>query len=89
MANWGGGFLSFRRLVRDHRDLWIETNKSMLLGFQLHSIITPMELKLRLGDSRMINKFNDTIHTSFIKHDIYQKIHYIHNRGIYALPTHL
>ena len=25
----------------------------------------------------------------FFKHDIYQKVHYLHNRVIYPLPTHL
>ena len=36
-----------------------------------------------------MNKFNDTLHKSFVKHDIYQKVQYIYNRVIYLLPTHL
>ena len=32
---------------------------------------------------------SDTLHTSLIKHDIYQKVHYIHNRDVYQLPEHL
>ena len=42
-----------------------------------------------MADTITIKKFNDTLHTSFVKHDIYQKIHYIYNRAIYPLPTHI
>ena len=48
-----------------------------------------MEWNLHLEDTRTINKFNDTLHTSFVKHDIYQKVHYLHNWAIYPLPEHL
>ena len=48
-----------------------------------------MEQNVCLADLRTIKKFNDTLHTIFLKHDIYQKTHYIHNRAIYPLPTHL
>ena len=36
-----------------------------------------------------INKSNDTLHKHFVKHDIYQKVHYLHNLAIYTPPTHL
>ena len=61
----------------------------MLLGFRQHYIISPMSQNLRLGYSRTVNKSNDTLHTSFVKHAIYQNIHSIHNQDIYPLPTHL
>ena len=61
----------------------------MLIDFWQHDIMSPMARKLRLGDPRTINKFNDTLHTSFVKHEIYQKIQYIHNRDIYPLPTYI
>ena len=48
-----------------------------------------MAHNLRLRDPREINKFNDTLHTSFVEHDIYQNINYTHNQGIYPLPTYL
>ena len=89
LASKRGGFLSFGRLVGDHRALWIETNENILLGFQQHDIIPPMIQNLYLADPRMINKFNDTLHTSIVKHDIYQGIDYIYNRAIYPLLTHL
>ena len=85
----GGGFLSFRRLVGYHQFLWIETNKHMLLGLRQHHIISPMAQNLRLGYSRTVNKSNDNLHTSFVKHAIYQNIHSIHNQDIYPLPTYL
>ena len=47
-----------------------------------------MARNLRLGDPRTINKSDDTIHTSFVKQDIFRKIHYIHNRYIYPLPKY-
>ena len=61
----------------------------MLLGFRQHDITPPMAGNLCMTDPRMIKKFNDTLRTSFVKHDIYQKIHYIHNRAIYPLPARL
>ena len=48
-----------------------------------------MARNLCLADTWTIEKFNDTLRTSFVKHDIYQKIQYIHNQGIYKIPTHL
>ena len=61
----------------------------MLLGFWQPGIIPTTERNLCLGYSRTIKKFNDTRHTSFVKHDIYQKIHYVQSQAIYLLPTHL
>ena len=83
------GILSFGRLVGDHLALWIEINENRLLGFRQHDIIPPTTRNLRLADTRKINRFNDTLHNSFVKRDIYQKIHYIHVRDSYPLPTHL
>ena len=83
-----GGFLSLGRIVGDHRALWFEVNGKKLLGFRKHDIIPPMARNLCLTYPRTINKFNDTLHKRFLKHDIYQKIHYIHNRSIYPLTTH-
>ena len=83
------GFLSFGRLSGDHRALWIETNENILLGFWQDEIIPPMAQNLRLGDTRMTKKSNDTLHTSFGKHEFYRKIHYIYKRDIYLLPTYL
>ena len=87
--NWGGEFLSFRRLVGCHWALWIEINENMVLCFQQHEIIPLMERNLCLGYTGMIKKFNYALHTSFLKHYIYQKIHYIHRQDIYTLPTHI
>ena len=86
--NWGG-VLSFVIIVGYHRTLWIDIHKNIIIGFRKHDIIPPMARNLHLGDPRTINKFNDTLHKRSVKHDIYQKIHYIHNRYIYPLPTHL
>ena len=61
----------------------------MLLCFEQHDIIPPMAWNLRLEDPRTIKKFNDTLLTSFLKNDIYHRVHYLHNRDIYPLPTHL
>ena len=61
----------------------------MLLGFQTYGIIPPTARNLCLVDPRTIKIFNDTLHTSFAKHDIYHKIEYIHVRASYPLPTHL
>ena len=71
------------------RALWIDINENMLLGLWKHEIVPPMAWNFRLGDPRMINKFNDTLHTSFVKYDIYQNIHYIHKQDIYTPPTHI
>ena len=60
----------------------------MLLVLRKHDIIPPMVWNLRLGDLGSINKFNDTLQTIFVEHDIYQKIHYICNQAIYPLLSH-
>ena len=48
-----------------------------------------MAWNLCLEDSMTVNKFNDTLHMSFVKHDIYQKVKYLHSRAIYRLPLHI
>ena len=48
-----------------------------------------MERNLHLEDPGMRNKSNYTLQTSFIKNDINQKVHYLHNRAIYPLPEYL
>ena len=84
-----GGFISFVILVGDHRALWIELHEIVLLGFWKHEIIPPTEQNLCMEDLGTIKKSNDTLHTIFVKHDIYQKIHYLHSRAIYSLQSHL
>ena len=86
--NWGG-FLSFGRIVGEHKALWIDINWNRLLGFRKHNIIPPTARNLFLTDTRRIKIFNDTLHRTFVKHEIYQKIHYIHVRASNLLPTHL
>ena len=84
-----GGFLSFEILVGDHQALWIEINENRLLGFFQHDIIHPKTFNLCVEDPKMIKRYNDTLHTIFVKHDIYQKIHYIYVQYSYPIPTHL
>ena len=47
-----------------------------------------MSRNLRLEDPGTVKNFNDIIHTSFFRHDIYQNIHDINNRAIYTISTH-
>ena len=64
-------------------------NESRLLGFRQTDILPPMAGNLCLEDPRTIKKINDTLHAIFVKHEMYQKIHYIHVQYIYPLPTHV
>ena len=73
-----GGFLYFGRLLGDHQDLCTEINGNKLLGFWGNYIIPPMEWSLCIAYPRMIKRSNDTLHTNFVKHDIYQKVQYMH-----------
>ena len=61
----------------------------VLIGFCKNDIIPSMSQNLCLANFRRINKYNDTLHKRFVKHDIYNNIHCIHNQSIYSLPTHL
>ena len=83
------GILSFGILVEENWSLLIELHDIMLLGFWQHDIIPPMEQNLSLEYPIKIKKFNDTIHISFVKHDIYQKVNYLHNQDICPHPTHI
>ena len=69
----------------DKRALWIKINEFRLLGFRQHNITPPTVHNLCLPDTRTINIFNDTLHTSFVKYYIYQKIHFIHVQDRYPL----
>ena len=83
------GFLSFGGLVGYHQSLCIKINENRLLVFRQHDIIPPMAHNVCLADTRTIKKFNDKIHRRVVKHEIYQKIHYIHVQYSYPLQTHL
>ena len=62
----------------------------MILGFQQNdNPPPPLAHNQRLEYPRTTKKLNDTLHTSSVKYDIYQKVHYLHNGSIYLIPTHL
>ena len=48
-----------------------------------------MAWNLHLGYPRKMKRFNNTLHITFVKHDIYQKVHYINIQAIYPLPTNI
>ena len=51
------GFLSFSKLVSDHRGIWIDVPKALIFGFNPPTLANPQARRLKLHDPRVTDKY--------------------------------
>ena len=84
-----GGFLAFGKLLGDHRGLWIDVPKVLLLGCKIPPLLHPTARRLQLNDPRIVNRYLSILHDAMEENNVYGRMDMLHSRTIYPLPNHL
>ena len=89
MEGLSSGFLSFGKLVGDHRGLWVDIPKHTLFGCNIPPHTHPAARRLKLNDPRIVRKYLEHLHQAIEDADMYQRMNTLHARTVHPLPQHL
>jgi hypothetical protein len=89
MEGLSSGFLSFGKLVGDHRGLWVDIPKHTLFGCNIPPHTNPAARRLKLNDPRIVKKYLEHLHNAIEDADMYQRMNTLHARTVHPLPQHL
>ena len=64
------GFLAFGKLDGDHRGLWADIPKMLLLGCKIPPHTSPGAIRLKLHDPRIVDKYLTLLHDSMSEKNI-------------------
>ena len=82
------GYLSFGRLIGDHRGIWVEFSREALLGVKIPAFIPLEARRLKNDDPRVVAKYRETLHKKFLEHDLYERLDEMYkNIGSPLLPS--
>ena len=84
-----GGYLSFDKLMGDHRGIWMDIPKFLLYGYNPPQINTYLARRLRLEDPRVVQKYQDYLFEAMEEHDLFYRMEIIHRATVYPLPQWL
>ena len=84
-----GGFLSFGRLLSDHRGIYVDIPTEFLLGFNPSPITHPNARRLKMKDPRVVKKYQDILHQECVNEDLYNRMNHIHENLTDPLPLNL
>ena len=82
------GYLALRKLVGDHRGLWMNILQSYLIGFHQNKIIPPLARHIRLYIPHSVRRVKNVLHHIFLNDNVYSCIKPIHELAVYPLPPH-
>jgi len=83
------GFLAFGKLDGDHRGLWADIPKMLLLGCKIPPHTSPGARRLKLHDPRIVDKYLTLLHDSMSEKYIYFRMNLLHSQTVYPLPEEL
>jgi hypothetical protein len=89
MEGLSSAFLSFGKLVGDHRGLWVDIPKHTLFGCNIPPHTHPAARRLKLNDPRIVRKYLEHLHKAIEDADMYQRMNTLHARTVHPLPQHL
>ena len=75
-----GGFLSFTKLLSDHRGVWVDIPKFLLYGYNPPQPTFPSARRLKLNDPRIVNRYISLLLESMHQHDLFQKMNDLHQQ---------
>ena len=81
-----GGFLSFGKLDGDHRGLWVDIPKMILLGCNIPPHTHPGARRLKLHDPRTVDRYLELLHDYMCTRNIYHRMNHLHSVTVYPLP---
>ena len=75
-----GGFLSFTKLLSDHRGIWIDIPKYLIYGFNPQHPVFPSAKRLKLRDPRIVSKYILHLLTSMTANDLFKRMDELHQQ---------
>ena len=84
-----GGFLSFNKLLSDHRGIWVDIPVHQLYGYNPPQPVYPYARRLKLNDPRVIKKYIEILDESMRHHDLYRRMDNIHQQAAIHLSEQL
>ena len=81
-----GGFLSFSKLMSDHRGVWIDIPKLLIFGYNPPEIKTYNARKLQLEDPRVKKKYLDNLFNLMSQSKLFLRMEQVHRAATYPLP---
>ena len=74
-----GGYLSFTKLLSNHRGIWVDIPKFLLYGYNPPQPTFPSARRLKLLDPRVVKKYIDRLLLLMHKHDLFYRMNILHN----------
>ena len=84
-----GGFLSFGKLMGDHRGIWIDVPSHIIYGYNPPHPTLFQARRLKVLDPRVVKKYQDHLHASMQSKDLFYRMESLHKRTVFPLPEHL
>ena len=76
-----GGFLSFRKLLSDHRGVWFDIPKFLIYGYNPQQPVFPSARRLKLRDPRIVSRYLSHLHSSMINNDLFKRMDDLHQQS--------
>jgi len=84
-----GSFLASGRLLGDHRGVWLDIPKHLLLGCKIPLLLHVSAWQLKLNDPRFVDKYLNELEYLVIESNLHTRMDTLHSRTVYPLPPHL
>lgn len=72
------GYLSFGRLSGDHRGIWLDIPKLLILGYNPPQPTHPLARRLKLSDPRVVERYLSHLYEGCMNEGLFQRMNYIH-----------
>ena len=79
LSSTRSGYLSFKRLLSDHRGLWIDIPQHLLFGYNPPPIHHPNARRLNLKDPRVVTAYLEFLKAACHEHAIFHRMKFIHD----------
>lgn len=75
-----GGCITYNNLIGDHREIWIDIQNELLLGFNHPTLSYPAARRLKMNDHRIVDKYNTLLHEAYLKDNLCERWNDLHSR---------
>ena len=76
-----GGYLSFNKLLSDHRGIWVDIPKHVIHGYNPQHPVFPSARRLKLRDPRIVKKYLTHLHSAMSDNDLFHKMNKLHQQS--------
>ena len=82
-----GGFLSFSKLLSDHRGVWVDIPKLLIYGYNPPKTTFPSACRLTLVDPKVVKKYDTILLDLMNQHDLFYRMEYLHKQTTFKWTT--